>query len=77
MKPCPYCDGEIAPHYTQHKTPKGLTWVAYCPVCGARTLYYKGGKTKTLEQAKTSWNSFDIRGTVDTEDVPMQTFSPD
>ena len=81
MSDCPYCyrerDSHIKPHYTKHQTDKGETWIAYCPVCGVCTRYYKGGKVKTLEQAKASWNAYNLFGKVDPADVPMQTFSPD
>ena len=81
MKNCPYCEREkeigIQPHYAKHMTNKGETWIAYCPSCGARTSYYSGGKVKTRLQAIGSWNAYDLVGTVDPEDVPMQTFSPD
>lgn len=81
MVNCPYCVLRkgvcVQPHYTTHKTPKGETWIAYCPSCGVSTPHYKGGKPKTLEQAKASWNAFDLRSVVDPGDVPMQTFSPD
>ena len=81
MKYCPYCyqidEIPIEPHYTKHKTNKGDTWIAYCPKCGKRTPYYRGGKPKTLEQAKMSWEAYDLIGTVCLDDVPMQTFSPD
>ena len=81
MKNCPYCFRErgssIKPHYTKHMTEKGETWIAYCPVCGARTPYFNGGNIKTLEQAKASWNAYWLAGKVRSEDVPMQSFSPD
>ena len=82
MRNCPYCERErelhIQPHYTTHTMRNGeKTWIAYCPVCGARTPYTKGLKSKTLDQAKISWNACDFVGKVVLDDVPMQTFSPD
>lgn len=81
MKNCPYClmerKSEIQPHYMKLIEGEKETWVAYCPRCGACTPPWRNGAAKSIDEAKTSWNSFDLPLYVDASKTPMQTFSPD